>query len=215
MEFVLVIKRYDLFDLSFPHGFVAAADDDRVERWSKRIREKSFFVERRWAEQDSTLKQVIPYVVMAHGDEVFLLKRLDTGGEARLHGKLSIGVGGHINPVDEAGSDAGSGSGGDPDDVLDAGCRRELEEELAIDTTIELTPRGVINDESGDVGSVHFGLVQVARCASTAVAIRETDQLEGSWIGRDALAELADKQGDRFETWSKMIIDRLPALLDG
>ena len=52
MEFVYVVKRDDLFDLSFPHGFVAARDDGRVAQWSERIRERGFFVERRQAERD-------------------------------------------------------------------------------------------------------------------------------------------------------------------
>jgi predicted NUDIX family phosphoesterase len=203
MEFVYVVKRYDLFELSFPHGFVAAGDDDRVALWDQRIRDHGFFLERRHAELDSSFKQVIPYVLMTHGDEVLLLQRKATGGESRLHGKLSIGVGGHVNPID----------GVEGADVLDAGCRRELEEELVIDTPFTLEPRGVINDESGDVGSVHFGLVAVARCETPDVTIRETDQLEGSFVSREALKELAAKEGDRFETWSSLIIERLDAVL--
>ena len=42
----------------------------------------------------------------------------DAGGDARLHGKASIGVGGHLNPVD------------DGEDALMAGLRREWAEEL-------------------------------------------------------------------------------------
>ena len=56
MEFVFVVKRSELFDLSFPHGFVprvAADPQDRVATWTRRIRERGFFVERRWAEKDA------------------------------------------------------------------------------------------------------------------------------------------------------------------
>jgi len=203
MEFVYVTKRYDLFDLSFPHGFVAAADDDRVALWIDRIRDHGFFVERRWAERDSSFKQIIPYTVMAHGDEVLLLQRKDAGGEARLHGKLSIGVGGHINPVD----------GDDGSCVLEQGCRRELNEELCIDAPYSLSASGVINDESADVGSVHFGLVYVARCETSEVAIRETDQLSGSFVSRAELKRLSNNERDRFETWSALIIEHLDDLL--
>jgi predicted NUDIX family phosphoesterase len=205
MEFVYVTKRYDLFDLSFPHGFVAAQDDDRVARWNERITARSFFVERRWAEQDSSLKQIIPYTLVVHGNEVLLLKRLNTGGESRLHGKLSIGVGGHINPVDE--EPAASTT------VLEAGCRRELEEELHLDTPYSLQTVGVINDESGDVGSVHFGLVQVARCETADVRVREVDMMEGSFVSVPALKELAVAERDRLESWSAMIIDHIDAVL--
>jgi len=205
MEFVYVVKRYELFDLSFPHGLVAAREDGRVATWTERIRRRGFFVERRHAEQDSSFKQIIPYTLVAHGDEVLLLERLKAGGESRLHGKLSIGVGGHINPVD--------GLGEEPGAVLEAGCRRELDEELVLDTPYALQSVGVINDESGDVGSVHFGLVQVARCERPAVSVRETHQLQGSFIGRRALKELAARERGRFETWSALIIDRLDEVL--
>lgn len=200
MEFVYVVKRQDLFDLSYPHGFVAATPTDpRVATWTGRIRERGFFVERRWAERDSSLKQVIPYTLLTCGDLVYLLRRTAAGGESRLHGKLSVGVGGHINPVDLA-----PGA-----DVLDAGCRRELEEEVEIRTPYELQAVGAINDDATDVGSVHFGLVNVARCETPDVAIRETDVLEGRFIPRAELRELARTQRERFETWSALILDRL------
>jgi predicted NUDIX family phosphoesterase len=207
MEFVFVVKRSDLFDLSFPHGFVprvAGDPQDRVATWTRRIRERGFFVERRWAEKDSSLKQVIPYTLLVHREELFLLKRLGKGGEARLHGKLSIGVGGHVNPVDLDGAD-----------VLDAGCRRELEEEVAIRAPYALSTVGVINDDSSDVGSVHFGLVNVARCETPEVAVRETDMLEGGFVARAALREMARNERERFETWSALIVDRLDEALAG
>ncbi|HTE06994.1 MAG TPA: NUDIX domain-containing protein [Planctomycetota bacterium] len=218
MEFVYVVKRADLFDLATPHGFVpreggaAAAPGeravlgDRVARWTESIRARGFFVERRHAELDASLKQVIPYTLVAHGDEVLLLKRLGKGGEARLHGKLSIGVGGHINPVDLGAPASGA-------DVLDAGCRRELEEEIGIHCPYTLSPVGIINDDSSDVGSVHFGLVNVARCETKDVAIRETEVLEGSFVNVATLREIARSEPGRFETWSALIVERLDLVL--
>lgn len=203
MEFVYVVKRYELFERSFPHGFVAARDDARVAQWVERIRARGFFVERRHAENDSTLKQIIPYTLVTHGDEVLLLERLSRGGETRLHGKRSVGVGGHINPID----------GVSAEDVLEAGARRELDEELALDTRYALSPVGVINDESDDVGSVHFGLVHVARCETRDVAIRETDVLAGTFVRRAALSELGADPESRLETWSRLIVARLDAVL--
>jgi predicted NUDIX family phosphoesterase len=204
MEFVYVVKRQDLFDLSFPHGFVARTPaDPRVAAWTERIRTRGFFVERRWAERDSSFKQVIPYTLLTCGELVYLLRRTSGGGEARLHGKLSLGVGGHINPVDLA-----PGS-----DVLEAGCRRELEEEVEIRTPYALEAVGAINDDASDVGSVHFGLVNVARCETPDVAIRETEVLEGRFVPLAELKELARTQRERFETWSALILDRLDEAL--
>ena len=218
MEFVYVVKRYDLFDLSFPHGFTGEGPGEaaRVAEWTARIRAKGFFVERRWAEADSSFKQVIPYNLVVHTPggaaepEVLLLERKAAGGESRLHGKLSIGVGGHINPVytDDTPGPADT-------DVLDAGCRRELEEELTFDTSYGLHAVGAINDESGDVGSVHFGLVNVAHCATTAVSIRETDVLAGRFVPLSELEQLAADEGGRFETWSALIVPHLRGMLTG
>lgn len=220
MEFVYVVKRYDLFDRSFPHGFVT--EPAAVAEWTRRIRDKGFFLERRQAEQDSSFKQVIPYTLVLHGEQVLLLRRLAKGGEARLHGKLSIGVGGHINPVDGvvpgaagAGNAPGDAAiGGDAGaDLLDAGCRRELEEEIEIRCPYALQPVGIINDDASDVGSVHFGLVNLARCEQPDVGIRESEVLEGSFVGRAELEELARTEGGRFETWSALIIERLDEAL--
>ncbi|HZM00858.1 MAG TPA: NUDIX domain-containing protein, partial [Planctomycetota bacterium] len=109
-----------------------------------------------------------------------------------------------------AGGGAGGASGGD---ALEAGCRRELEEELEIRGPYTLSALGVINDEATDVGSVHFGLVNVARCATADVVIRESEVLEGSFVPRAELAELARTEGGRFETWSALILERLDAAL--
>lgn len=58
------------------------------------------YLRRPTAEEDPSHKQLIPYVVVRDGERVFLMERTDAGGDARLHRKASIGVGGHLNPVD-------------------------------------------------------------------------------------------------------------------
>jgi len=195
MEFVYVVKRFDLFDLSFPHGFRRPWEiplDDYLER----IREQGFFVERRHAETDSSLKQVIPYCVMMRDGCVFLMKRKPKGGESRLFNLHSVGVGGHINPIDgEA-------------DPLQAGLERELDEEVEVTGEWTAEPLGVINDESQDVGSVHFGLVYAIRPEGD-VSVRETDQLEGRWVPTEELAGMIAEDRDAFESWSALILDRI------
>ena len=80
-------------------------------------RGEHFFVARADAEVQPKWRQIIPYVVVMHGDDVFTLRRLRKQTEARLHDKVSIGIGGHINPGH---------------DVL-AGLHKELDEEIAVD----------------------------------------------------------------------------------
>ncbi|MBI1854000.1 MAG: hypothetical protein HYR85_26985 [Planctomycetes bacterium] len=200
MEFVYVVKRYDLFELSFPHGFVACSEaPGEVASWVERIRERGFFIERRAAERDSSFKQIIPYCLVTTGEDLFLLHRFGTQGEKRLHDKLSIGVGGHINPVD-VGPDA---------DVLDAGSQRELLEELRFETGFRREVIGIINDESTSVGSVHFGIVYRVRAENRDVSVRETDQMGGGFRPLAEMRQTFERERPRFETWSSLILDRI------
>ena len=64
------------------------------------IVDQHFFLPRAQAEYDATVKQIIPYVLLRRGDAYFLLRRLKKQTETRLHDKLSLGVGGHINPTE-------------------------------------------------------------------------------------------------------------------
>ena len=202
MEFVYVVKRTDLFDLHFPHGFLPAGDDGEVARYLSRARGRGFFVERRHAEEDSTLKQIIPYTLIVRGDdEVLLLRRSKAGGDARLHDKLSIGAGGHINPPDaEAGGD-----------VIESCAMREIEEELAFDGPCAPRAVGVINDDSNPVGSVHFGVVHVARLDE--VRVRETELLSAEFISRARLRQMAADDSVNLESWSRLIAARLDEAL--
>jgi predicted NUDIX family phosphoesterase len=200
MEFVYVVKRYELFDLAFPHGFTTAktaGEVHNIERCIERIRKHGFFIERRKAEQDSGFKQVIPYCLVRHSGEMMLLKRTKSQGEKRLHNLHSVGVGGHINPVDKT------------EDVLDAGCERELSEEIAIDCSYTKRIVGTINDESNPVGSVHFGIVYAVEASTRKVGVRESVMMEGGFRPVKEISEMCRKDRDSFETWSQLIIDRV------
>lgn len=198
MEFVYVVKRHELFPLRFPHGF-EAPDEAAMTEVLARIRTRGFFVERRHAETDATLKQIIPYCVVVRGGEVFLTRRTSKGGDARLFGKRSIGVGGHLDPVDGA-------------DVLTLGLRREIEEELHVEGAWTARAVGFLNDDATDVGSVHFGLVHVVRVEGAA-SVRETETLVGGFTSREELVRLCREECASFETWSALLVDRLDDVL--
>jgi predicted NUDIX family phosphoesterase len=151
------------------------------------------YLKRPEAEDDPAFKQLIPYVVVREGSAVFLMHRTDAGGDARLYGRASIGVGGHLNPVD-AGEDA-----------LMAGLRREWDEELETDWKPEFQLIGLLNDDANPVGAVHLGVVFTVDAAGRPVAVREHDKLIGSFVGTDALAA----SWDRLETWSQIVAEAL------
>jgi len=206
VEFVWVVKRDALFDDRYPHGFLSlAAHDTEVARYVERARSDGFFVERRFAEEDPSLQQIIPYVIMRRGDEILLLRRSKAGGDARLHDKLSIGVGGHVNPPDA-----------EHDDLIGACARREIDEEVEVTGEFSITPIGAINDDSNPVGAVHFGLVFEAQLpADGDVRVRETELLEARWTRLDELLRLDADADANLETWSGLIARGLADDVEG
>lgn len=160
------------------------------------VRARGVFMDRPVAEQDPSWKQLIPYVVVRDESAVFLMERTSAGGDPRLHRKASIGVGGHLNPVD---------AGADP---LMAGLHREWAEELQAEWEPEFRLVGLLNDDSNPVGSVHLGVVFLVEAAGRPVAVRELDKLSGRMAGAaDVLAAW-----DRLETWSQLVAGHLLGL---
>lgn len=217
MEFVYVVPREALFPTCFPQGLVRFGEPEGVdlepsmgrEEILATIREHAFFVERPYAERSPHLKQIIPYtLVVAENDElgprVLLVRRLPQGGEQRLVGKLSIGIGGHINPVDVTDRD-----------VVEVGAEREIDEELVVQGRTRLEALGLINDDANPVGAVHVGLVQVLRIAAgddQHVRVREEEVLEGTLVPPAELQRLLG-EGANFETWSRMLVEIIDELV--
>lgn len=191
-ERVLVLPRADVPGGCDFHG-IRAARAGQLEDLRATIWARGRYLDRAVAEEDPTHKQVIPYVVVRDADRVFLMSRTDAGGDPRLHGKASIGVGGHLNPVDEGG------------DALMSGLRREWVEELETDWEPEFELVGFLNDDTNPVGAVHLGVVFSVDAAGRPVGVREHDKLVGAFAGTDELIG----SWDRLETWSRLVADAL------
>lgn len=172
---------------------VRMVGDDALADLRRAVEAHGRFLDRPIAEDDPSHKQLIPYVVVRDAERVFLMQRTDAGGDARLHGKASIGVGGHLNPVDEG------------TDQLMAGLRREWAEELEADWDPEFRLVGLLNDDTNPVGSVHLGVVFEVEAHGRPVDVRERDKLSGSFAGADALRAA----WDRLETWSQLVAEAL------
>ena len=206
MEFVYVVPRSELFPSHYPHGLVLFGEELNEEEVLDRITRLGFFVEREYAERTPSLKQVIPYSLVVRGGQILCLRRTKMGGEARLHDKLSLGVGGHVNPEDLPADPDGARGG-----LLARATHREVaEEELVIEGPYTLSRVGLINDDSNPVGAVHVGLVQIITVEGP-VSVRETEQLEGSFVAREELQRQLEG-GENFETWSSLLIPHLGRL---
>jgi predicted NUDIX family phosphoesterase len=156
------------------------------------ISSKHFFLDRPTAEHSPQYKQIIPYVAICHGDSVYLLERTTKQTESRLHHKLSLGIGGHVNP--------------DVPTLL-GGLQKELDEEVHVEGDYEIHFAGILNDDTTDVGRVHLGAVYVLEAESNGVTVRETDKMTGSWVKRSELLALRE----RMETWSQIVYDEVIA----
>lgn len=211
-EMILVIKRSDLFDGVFADELAfqgTETDADLIHRLSERLNSHMEIMRRGDAEDNQTYKQPIPYAIIRRDNEIFTYKRLSGGGETRLHDKLSIGVGGHMNAIE------GESFHG----VLNRNLWRELDEELVFDAHdtdgfLSKETIGFINDDENEVGRVHIGLLIILDMAYDAdVNVRETDQLEGEWMTMEQL--LSPDVYARLESWSQIAVDTLKKETNG
>lgn len=200
-EHVLVVPTQLLHDEGHFQGFSPHSDRYlerllRPEHMSYRPRDQM--------EQDPSYKQLIPYMIVQHRDaagavSLFHYTRGKGQGEQRLHAKVSIGIGGHI-----CAEDAGIDGEGDP--YLE-GMRRELDEELVIETPYSQRCVGLINDDETEVGRVHLGVVHILEVEQPQVRPREADILDSGFRSLDQLrTEL-----DRMETWSSICLQAIYA----
>jgi predicted NUDIX family phosphoesterase len=199
VERILVVPTELFHRLGYFQGFSREIDRYLAELFSP---QNISFRPRPEMEHDPSFKQLIPYVIFRHGDgaggvSVFQYTRGSGQGEGRLHRKRSVGIGGHISAVD-----AGADGAGNP---YGEGMRRELDEEVEINTPYESRCVGLINDDQTEVGRVHLGVVHVLDVCSPAVCPREPDIVECGF--RPVKEILADMEG--FETWSQICMRAL------
>jgi predicted NUDIX family phosphoesterase len=198
-ERVLVVPTELFHSLGHFQGFT-----DEVERYLDELLspEHTSYRPRSEMEEDPSFKQLIPYVVFRHtGTDgrptLFQYTRGKGQGEDRLHSKRSVGIGGHISSID-------TGSTGDLDPYQE-GMRRELDEEVQIDTPYSIQCVGMINDDLTEVGRVHLGVVHLVDVEAPHVSARESEIIES---GFRPLAEILDEL-DHFETWSQICVRAL------
>lgn len=154
--------------------------------------------ERGPVETDSAWRQLVPYAIVRHAGRVLLLQRSDRGSDARLHNLYSIGIGGHIEPLDGFGPE-----------VVRRALDREVREELHLGA-YTARPIGLIHRDTTPVERVHLGVLYLLD-STAPPAVRELDKLTGR------LVEPATLNGfrERMEGWSQCAVDHLQALAGG
>ena len=185
-EHVMVVRTSELSPL-----LTSRLIRDRARPILDLIAAKHFFIERAIAEVSPEFRQIIPYVAIRCGDDYFVLERTTKQTEARLHRKLSLGVGGHVNPGHS----------------LLEGLQKELDEEVRIGADYTMDFMGIINDDSSDVGRVHLGAAYVLEAGSRDVRVKETDKMTSEWMTRTSLRAVRSA----MESWSQILYDELIA----
>jgi predicted NUDIX family phosphoesterase len=158
------------------------------------------YLNRTEAEHDRRYKQLIPYVLVICDGRLLRYQRGKGGQETRLRGLWSVGIGGHISEEDHSLFTKDFG--------YFEGMRREVREEVDVEEVSE-SAVAVINDDTTDVGYVHFGVVHVMQVANENVAGRRSGIASPEFI---AIAD-AVKDASNYESWSRFCLENLTVLL--
>lgn len=199
-EQILVVTRALLNELGSFQGI-----NTDVEKYLPSLLnpKNNFFMDRGAAEDDPSHKQLIPYCIFRvkaeSGTRYLHYTRGKSGGESRLHASGSLGIGGHINPVDQREDHLGM-------ETYMAGVEREIDEELNIVGQHSNQIVALLNDDSNSVGEVHLGVVHLIDLESDQVSANEDAIANLSLL---TLEELKGELYERLETWSQLCVDVL------
>lgn len=195
-EKILVIKR-NLFDEIGEFQGINTSVDSYLPKLINPS--NNFFMDRQDAEEDADFKQLIPYAIFRHNGKYLHYVRGKSGGEARLHAKGSMGIGGHINPVDSRNDALGM-------ETYLAGVEREIQEELVIKGGYTQKIIAILNDDSNEVGKVHLGVVHLVELESDDIKPGEAAISE---LKFSTLEELQNEIRPSLEPWSQFCLDAL------
>ena len=158
------------------------------------------FMPRPQAEKNPDYKQLIPYVIMTYDGKYLTYVRGKRAGETRLTGHRSIGIGGHINPVDDMPL-----FNTDYREAYLTAVEREVAEEVTIEASYSDRVVALLNDDSTEVGQVHLGIVHCWTLDSLKVSKREQMITQMTFMSSAELQEVRDE----METWSSLCLDGL------
>ena len=195
MEQVLVVTAEDAKNIIKGEGLIPCSEDSLAALCAV-----SLFLPRDEAEGNPHYRQLIPYVVVLDATlHIFACTRLTKQSETRLHNKVSLGVGGHINPAD----------GPLEPTIIKRAAWRELHEELhvSVENSGELVFCGLVNDLSTPVSRDHLGCILLLKTHGQ-VSVREKDKMTGEFVSEQVLLQRLAQ----LESWSRLYLQSFRAL---
>ena len=153
-------------------------------------------------EANTDLLQLVVYGVVSFDDQhgenrTLVYRRGKAGSEDRLHRKLSLGIGGHVNRDDMI-----------HPAIMRWAIFREIKEELGV-VPITIYEHGILFDASKTgVDAVHLGLVFDVRVDESEMYRLESEAAcePVGWLTEDEIREMYFRDRDQFETWSQWVI---------
>jgi predicted NUDIX family phosphoesterase len=197
-EQVLVVERSVVESVGMFHGLIFDVEKYLTPLFAPGVPR---FMPRSLAEKDPRFKQLIPYVLISCNGRYLSYVRGKRAGETRLVSKRSMGIGGHINPVDNEVPLFGV----DYRQVYNTAVQREVVEEINIDSPYTDRIAALLNDDTNEVGQVHLGVVHHWRLETENVTRREQMITQLEFMEIAALQKLRDT----METWSQLCLDGL------
>ena len=187
-EHILVVKRTTLITDEGWHGLKQSDPSQYIAA----IYAHKEFLPRTHMETDPHYKQIIPYLIFNHDDRYFLMQRQSKASEQRLKNKYSLGIGGHIRQEDMT------------HDTIFDWAQREFHEEVNYAGSLTITPIGLLNDDTNEVGKVHLGLVLLLEGDNNHISVK-SELKSGLLLTLDE----CEQYYDAMETWSQFIFDYL------
>lgn len=195
-ELVLCVPSSTVRDLFAGRSWLPS-DEATLDTWLASV--PKAFLPRSIAETSTEWRHLATYAVLTSGEKVFSYRRGKSGSEGRLHGALSIGVGGHVG-LEDYDHPAGFGS-----ETSYTAAFRELYEELDVSFRTSFRLAGLIADDSTSVNAVHLGVVYQLEVDQADVSVREDCLSDPRWMTVDDLIEAAPS----LEVWSRIVLDEM------
>lgn len=201
-KWIMAVKREILFGNDYFEGFRPA----NVVDYKSRILENFEWVKRSYAEKNPQYKQPIGYSIIVNptSKRIFAYQRPmdEEYDEKRLRGRWSWGIGGHIEKLDIKSCE----------NPIHASVVRELKEEIGIEARNPDLNLGYINNDTDEVGRVHFGLLYIVE-TTKVIEPKSPEIKNGELKTIEELEEICRSSESTVEEWSKISFDPLKLYL--
>lgn len=209
MSQVLVVRKVDFTGLGF-----SVEGDQVIQDKGQLFDLDAHLEERDECETDESLLQVIPYITLRdpETDRIFVYTRGKQNGDARLTGKCSVGLGGHV--------ELEPNSTFDFLDIIAMEAARELIEETSLteegylevvtETIGEILAHAdyqLIYTDIDAVSRVHLGVAFEYLIDSTKLTGDEENIItDVNWLTKDEIREMDQSGTIELEQWSRMVL---------